>query len=113
MQQQEEITSEKNEQLVDDFSTVLTHSKVPPVLPHTKSVIGIESMHNNEVKSKAPLRRHNSDITNFSSSKDPVPQILAPINEASNNNPPSNFNNPQTPEKLTGTFRLVLPRCSI
>ena len=56
MQQQEEITSEKNEQLVDDFSTVLTHSKVPPVLPHTKSVIGIESMHNNEVKSKAPLR---------------------------------------------------------
>ena len=66
-------------------------------------------MHNNEVKSKAPLRRHNSDITNFSSSKDPVPQILAPINEASNNNPPSNFNNPQTPEKLTGMFRLVLP----
>lgn len=102
MQQQEEITSEKNEQLVDDFSTVLTHSKVPPVLPHTKSVIGIESMHNNEVKSKAPLRRHNSDITNFSSSKDPVPQILAPINEASNNNPPSNFNNPQTPRETYG-----------
>ena len=59
-------------------------------------------MHNNEVKSKAPLRRHNSDITNFSSSKDPVPQILAPINEASNNNPPSNFNNPQTPRETYG-----------
>ena len=72
------------------------------MLPHTKSVIGIESMHNNEVKSKAPLRRHNSDITNFSSSKDPVPQILAPINEASNNNPPSNFNNPQTPRETYG-----------
>lgn len=98
-QQQQEITSETKEQLADDFSTVPAPSKVPSMLPHTKSVIGIESMHSNEVKSKAPLRRHNSDITDFSSSKDPAPQILAPINEASNNNPPSNFNNPQTPRE--------------
>lgn len=64
-------------------------------LVHTNSVIGIET-YNSENKSKAPLRRHNSDITNFTSStKDSIPS-LSSINEAISTN---SINNPQTPKE--------------
>lgn len=64
----------------------------PSTLVQSNSVIGIETFHT-DPKVKAPLRRHNSDITNFTSSaRDSLP-ILSSINEAA-----IQSNNPQTPK---------------
>ncbi|EMG47111.1 hypothetical protein G210_2611 [Candida maltosa Xu316] len=75
----------------------------PPALLHTKSAIGLDSL--NKETNKVPLRRHNSDITNFASvSKEYTIPSLSSISEV----PPQQQQqqqqqqqpfNPQTPKE--------------